>query len=333
MNLSVLLTRCAFEKKGIKMEKEKGFDARGLIVRAVLAVVTLAIGLGLAGCGEQMARIEENQLRLQTMAEANAQQIAAIAARIEQNQHELQAGLEDVRNSTKGVANEMAVLENEQLKLQEIVQNDSQQLANTMAAVEQNQYKLQAGIEDIESGTKQVAVEVGAVGDEQIKLQEVVHNNGRQLAGKVALIEQSQAEWQGRIQEMQENVQKVAAGMTALGANLLRLQNTLQDNMRELVGIMEVAGQDQLNFEKEIEKDLQVLTDSVGAIKQSQAELREQITDVQNNTETMGNDMPAAIEQLKAELSGTVITAEAVGTAGIDQFPPFPEPSETNSVD
>ena len=128
---------------------------------------------------------------------------------------------------------------------------------------------------------------------------------------------------------MQANVRIATAGITALAESLSRLQNILQDNMRELVSIINVASQDQLKVQQGIEGDLRALTDSVGVIKQNQAELDKRITDVQSNTEIMRNDVPAAIEQLKAELSATV-TAEAIEMAAIKPFPP---PSETNSVD
>ena len=86
------------------MKQKKDFSVRGPVTRAVLTVVIVAVGLSLAGCGKQMARIDESQLRLQTMVEANAEQIAGIAARLEENQQELYAVIENVQNDVAKVA-------------------------------------------------------------------------------------------------------------------------------------------------------------------------------------------------------------------------------------
>ena len=306
------------------MKQKKGFGVRGLVVRTVLAAVTVAIGLSLAGCGEQMARIEENQLKLQEMVKTNAEQIAAFAVYIEQNQKKLQAGVGDVQNDVRQVASDAAAFNDEQIKLHKAVQNNNLKITNKMAVIEENQNKLQVEIEDVQSQGLQVAANVTAnaniaadiaagltaVGDEQIKLRQTVQNNSQQLTNRVAVIEQNQQEWQSTIEGMQENIQKVAANISSLGQNLSKLQEMLQVNALELTGIMNVNGQEQLKFQEKIQKDLLVFNDSMRAIKQSQDELQLQIENVRNSAEIMSNDIPEAIEQLKEDFSRDDIPAE-----------------------
>jgi len=123
------------------MEQKKVFSVRGPVTRALLTVVIVAVGLSLAGCGRQMARIDESQLELQAMVEANSQQIAGIATRLEQNQQELHVVIENVQNDVAKVAVDVAAVAETQMKLHEAVQSSSQQVTGEMASLEQNQQR------------------------------------------------------------------------------------------------------------------------------------------------------------------------------------------------
>ena len=244
---------------------------KGLIIRAALVVVTVAIVPGLTGCGKQMARIEESQLKLQTMVEANAQQIAAIVDYTKQNQHQLQtavAAIKDVQSGTKKVSADIINLENEQLALQEMVQNNNRQLDDNVAAIEQNQKQLQARIGDIQNGTKKVAADIITLGNEQITLQEMVQSNSRQLTDNAAAIEQNQQQLQARIGDVQNGTKKVDADIIALGNEQITLQEMVQSNSRQLA-------------------------DNAAAIEQNQQQLQARIGDVQNGTKKVDADIIA----------------------------------------
>ena len=81
------------------MSKRNGFHLSSPITRSVLVVVIVAVGLGIVGCNEQAARIEEKQVQLQVIAKTNMQQIKALAAVIEQNQQELKSSIEALQES------------------------------------------------------------------------------------------------------------------------------------------------------------------------------------------------------------------------------------------
>ena len=309
---------------------EKGFDVKGPVVRTILVMVITAIGFGLAGCNEEMAKIEEKQLKLQAMAETNAQQIAAIGTRIEQNQQELRAGLEEVQNDVRNVAANTAAVSKVQVKLQEAVQNSNRQTTDKIALLEQNRNELQAGIEEARDSTQNVAADMAAditnVKDEQTRLYETVQSNSRQFTNNVAVIEQNQQQWQGKIEDLQENIQEVTAEISTLGDDLLKLQEVLQSNIRELVSVMDLSGKEQLKFQEKIQKGLLAFESSISSIKQSQEKLQNQIQEVENSAEIMSNELPAAIEQLREEMARD----SSVETEENEYSSP---PSETNSVE
>lgn len=285
---------------------KKGFEVKGPVIRGTLAVVIIAIGLTLAGCGEEMARMQDEQLRLQAMIDNNTLQIAALGKRIEQNRNEQQAGIEEVQNDIRQVAANTAAVSEEQMRLQETVNKNDRQMTSKIALIEQSQDELRAGIAEAQNDTKNVAVDIAAgistITNEQAGLYEKVENNSRQLANNVALIEQNQQQWQGKIEGLQQNIQEVNTRASALGDDLLKLQEVLQNNIRELVSMMDVDDQEQLKFQEKIQKDLLAYDNSISAIKQSQNKLQNQIEDVRNSAEAISNELPAAIEQLREEI-------------------------------
>ena len=308
---------------------KKGFEVKGSVIKATLAVVIIAIGLSLAGCGEEMARMQDEQLRLQAMIENNTLQIAALGAHIEQNQNEQQAGIEEVQNDIRQVAANTAAVSEEQMLLRETVNKNDRQTINKIALIEQNQDELRAGIVEAQNDTKNVAVDIAAgittITNEQAGLYEKVENNSRQLTNNVALIEQNQQQWQGKIEGLQQNIQEVNTRASALGDDLLKLQEVLQNNIRELVSMMDVGDQEQLKFQEKIQKDLLAYDNSISAIKQSQSKLQNQIEDVRISAETMNNELPIALEQLKEELIRENSEAEQ------NEPPSSSTASETNS--
>ncbi len=318
------------------MEQKRDFSVRGPVTRAMLTVVIVTVGLSLAGCSKQMARIDESQFKLQTMVEANAQQIAGIATRLEQNQQDLHAVIENVLDDVVKVAADVAAVADAQMKLHEAVHSSGQQVTGEMASLEQNQRDMSTSlgraIAGVQSETRQVAVDVTAVTAEQAKLFEAVRENNVQLDNKVAVIEQAQQERQDTVSGMQDNVRAVAASISALGEDMLRLQEILQNNIRELVSIADITGQRQIEFQESMKKDLLTLDGSLASIRQGQSKLQSRIEDMQNNGPDLG-DVPAALDQLRdqlAELSRSSMVDDVDST----EYESPPESStEANSIE
>jgi len=312
------------------MKMEKGFNVKGPVVRTILVLVIIAIGFSLAGCNEEMAKIENKQLNLQAMAETNAQQIAALGSRIQQNQHELQAGIEQAQNDILNVAANTAVVSEEQAKLKETVQNSDRQTTDKIALLELNQTELQTGIEEVRDNSKNVAADMAAditvVKDEQTRLYETVQSNNSEFTSNVAVIEQNQQQSQGKVEELQQNFQVVTTRISTIADDLLKLQEVLQSNIRELVSVMNLSDQEQLKFQEKIQKDLLAFDNSMSAVKLSQEKLQSQIEDVKNSAEIMSNELPAAIEQLREEVERN----NSMEKGDNESSSP---PSETNSVE
>jgi archaellum component FlaC len=283
------------------MKQKRVLSVRGPVTRVLLTVAIAALSLGIAGCGEQMARIDQNQLKLQKMVEANARQVSALAKRLEQDRQQLRLAIENVQDEVAKVAVEVSAVADTQIRLHEAVQANSLQLTGEIAAIGQDQRDLRASVAGVQSETRKVAAGLKVIAAEQEKLYVTVQENNVQLNSKVAVIERTQQERQDTIGGMKDNIQAVAASINALGEDVLRLQEMLQSNIRELVSIADITGKKQVEFRESMRKDLRTLDESVASLKQSQSNLQNRIEELQKNTPDY-SDVPAALDQLRDQL-------------------------------
>jgi predicted nucleic acid-binding Zn-ribbon protein len=126
-------------------------------MKTTLGKAMVAIGLVLAGCGNQQARIEQNQRRLPAMIAVSRQQITCIAPGIKQNQQELQTEISTVDKNAQLVAADIAAVSDAQMKMQEALVKNNQNLPNTLPIVDQHQHNLRIEIRDVQSSMQAAA--------------------------------------------------------------------------------------------------------------------------------------------------------------------------------
>ncbi|UCE46490.1 MAG: hypothetical protein JSW47_12810 [Phycisphaerales bacterium] len=326
------------------MKQQENVSVSKSVARAVSIVVVIAVFLGLAGCSRQMAKIDEQQTQLQMMVKANSLQIEDIAARLEKNQQEFNGLIESVQNNVAQVAVDVAAVADAQLKLRDTVLSNSRQLAEKIGTLGQSQEDLSAGlgraISSVQSETRKVAADlttvaadVTAVTAEQARLFETVQQNNQDLTNKVAVIEQIQQERQNTIGGMEDNISALAASISGLGEDVLRLQEILQSNIRELVSIAETEGQRQTEFQESIGESLQTLDNSFASLKASQNKMQSRIEQMQNDALDL-RDMPAALDQLKDQLEELSRSRLPADDAGAIEYEASADTSaETNSIE
>ena len=256
-----------------------------------------------AKVADNLAILGQEQQKLQGRLQDDTAQMANYLSEIVRNQSLFKTGFEEAHNETDKVGNNVASLGQMQKELSEIIQNNNSSLSARVAAIEKSQSDLQTGIESVQNETKKVAENISAVGDSQTNLQETVENYNQQLTERVVVVEQSQEEWQTTINQMQASIKEVAGNINTFEQNLTKLHEIFQSNMGELTTVANTNSQVQLHFQEKIKNDLLALTESVNAIKQSQSQLQKKIEDVQSNTESITIEFPAAIEQLRKEMT------------------------------
>lgn len=214
------------------MLSRKRFQTEKHWVRIALAAITMAPSLVLTGCGRQIVRAEEHQLRLQRPSEVNGEQIARILARLEDDQKKLHVAIANLQASTKEAFANIAAVEQKQHGLRggiERVKSGVQKIANGTDAVLQNMSKL---LDELQSNSHNRPDTMNVVGQKQLELEERIPIKVQAIADAVKAIEQQQGKLQGQIGDAQNNTQGLRKEMIAI---LERLRAELSEIDAQLV--------------------------------------------------------------------------------------------------
>jgi len=284
------------------MEKKRALGSKGLVVRATLAVAVTALSLSLAGCGKQMARIEKNQLRLQAMLEANAQQMAGLASRLEDNQGQLQAEINHVQNDARLVAADIAAVADAQMKLEEMIRKNNQTISGQLDLVQQNQHNVHVSIRDVQGVTQAMTSQLAAVGDGQVKLRDTMQRHSSELVDRAAAIEQSQQNMQAAFEGAHNDIQEIATGLTAIQSEQTKLQSTVKDTSQQIRDKVTLIDQNQQTYDgaiRNLQENVQAMAAEVEAVQQNLLRLHEtldsRVRDMMGIIDVVGQ------EQLKFE--------------------------------
>jgi hypothetical protein len=206
------------------MRDKNRFSVKQFIARIGLAALVVASGFVFAGCGEQLTRIEENQLRIQAMVQTNAQQLAGRLALIEENQSKAQAAIEGVRASAGQNTISIAEVGQEQIKLQETLQKSSEQMAGDMSRLEQDQLEFATNMLTHIGTIADLAGEISTVQQGRLEHEKKMLADIRAIADAVNAIEQRQSKLEGQMSQVQNSTDVMRKGIVAflkqLGADL-----------------------------------------------------------------------------------------------------------------
>jgi len=234
------------------MEKKKRFNTEKLVMKTALTALTGIIVLAVIGCGEEMARIEQNQFELQKLIQADTHLMTDNMKHIEDSQSQLHVAMEDVQDSNKKQANDV----------------------------------------------------IAAIGQEHAALQDLLQIHRQRLTNSIAGIERSQRELQNGVESLNVNIQRVDESVVGHEQNLIKLQESLQNNKKDLANIIDVIGKRQLRFEERIQNNVQAaMVDTLKDVRQNQAGLQEQIAAMQDKNQVNNSKIIDALEQMKATLS------------------------------
>ena len=253
-----------------------------------------------------VADLGDKQQNLHIATQKNIQQVAQDVVVMQNNQTKLQAGIQKVQKSTNEVEVALANADQKQTELREIVHNNNLLLNETIEAEKQNQEQLQARIANLHIETSQAVANISVVNDEQKNLQEIVQNNNQQLIDKVVEVQQNQQQWQETFSQIQERIQEVTANIGVLENNLSEFHNVLQNNIGELQVALNATNQEQQQFQEKIQTELFALNDTVGIIKQNQADLQKQIEEVRFSTEGINTYVPTVFKELREDIANNI---------------------------
>ncbi len=91
----------------------------------------------------------------------------------------------------------------------------------------------------------------------------------------------------------------MADSIATLDQQLGKLQGSLQTGVQNTTTLLDANGQQRQQFEAKIAQDVQAMIDAIAQLRQTQAQLQEQMSQVQKSTQSQAETLKATIEQIK----------------------------------
>jgi chromosome segregation ATPase len=257
----------------------KGHAIGRLIVSTVFLGTLAALVLGIAGCDDRMARMEENQIRLQAMVAANARQLATVSSQIYVNNNEVQESIGKLDRNDQDLATGISTVQNEQGTLREAVTKGNQAIDKRMVALDENQRRLQDGVGQVAGVTQRTAADVTAIAREHATLHQMVQSSRKELGESIAAVAANGEKIRTDIGQLQQADQSMTERLVALAASQDRIYN----------------GLDGLN------KFMQAVANDVTGLAQGQAALRQAV----NEHTVAFTEKSAVLEQNQRNMQAT----------------------------
>jgi len=186
------------------------------------------------GCGKQLARMEENQTRLQAMIAANTRDLATISDQLHTGQGKIHDSLQTLDADTQQVAAAVGTVQQEQRQFRAAVAAGHEGLHNRIAKVQDSQQTLQGGVTGVAEVTQRTAADLTALAREHGTLHAVVQANQQELTGRLGAVTNNQQRIQTGLGDLRQASTGLARDIASVAAKHDTLYATVQDNDRRL---------------------------------------------------------------------------------------------------
>ena len=256
--------------------KRREIAPQRIAVALILFFALMILPFAAAGCGEQMTRMEDNQVKLQAMVAANARQLATISSQIHVNNADLQEGIQNLDKNDQSLAVQVTAVQDKQAQLHNTITSGDQALGRRMVALEENQQLLQDGVAQVADITQRTAADVTAVAREHATLHRLVQNNKQELAKNIATVANNQKTTHTGIGHLQQAGQHMAEQLVTLANEQQTLHAATQSQTQSLAERIAVVTQNQENLRALVNEVSNTTTQTAGdvtALTTSQADI------------------------------------------------------------
>jgi len=237
----------------------------------------VALLLVISGCGKQLTRMEENQVKLQAMVAANARELATLSSQIHAGTGKLQAGIQDLDADTQAIATHVQTVQDDQRKLQETVVAGNQSLDARANQLREGQQSLENNVAQVQTVADRTASDLGALSQRHATLHETVQANQRELNGRMGAVVTNQETIQAGITNLQQADAGLAKDIATVSARQDAVSAQVQDNHKLVVERLAtlIAGQERFSNDLLASRDAlqnrtQAIADKLNILEQNQ---------------------------------------------------------------
>ena len=246
------------------MNARKGLDTRRSVIIAILFGALVATAFGAAGCGDQMARMQQNQVKLQAMVAANARELATLSSQVHVSQDRIEEGFAGLEQDIRNTDARLAAVQSEQAQLHQTVAANDQNMNARLTQLTDNQASLRDGIAHVADIAQRTNTTVSTVARDQATLHQLVQNNKKELGESITTVANNQEQTHAGIHQLHQADQNLANLIATVTAKQEALQKLTEGNHEQLTGSLAALSTHQGQFRGEM-GDLRSLTQTVAA--------------------------------------------------------------------
>ncbi|NLZ06194.1 MAG: hypothetical protein GXY19_13580, partial [Phycisphaerae bacterium] len=246
------------------MNARKGLDTRRSVIIAILFGALVATAFGAAGCGDQMARMQQNQVKLQAMVAANARELATLSSQVHVSQDRIEEGFAGLEQDIRNTDARLAAVQSEQAQLHQTVAANDQNMNARLTQLTDNQASLRDGIAHVADIAQRTNTTVSTVARDQATLHQLVQNNKKELVESITTVANNQEQTHAGIHQLHQADQNLANLIATVTAKQEALQKLTEGNHEQLTGSLAALSTHQGQFRGEM-GDLRSLTQTVAA--------------------------------------------------------------------
>lgn len=299
------------------MNARKAIDTRRSVMIAILLSALLATTFGAAGCGEQMARMQDNQVKLQAMVAANSRELATLSSQVHVSQSEIEKGFAQLDGSIQNADARIAAVQSEQAQLRQTVVANDQNLNEKVAQLADNQASLRDGISHVADITQRTNATINTVAKDQATLHQLVRNMKNEMGDSLTAVASNQQQTHAGIDRLHQADRDLVDLIAAVTAKQDALQRLTQNHNEQLVGHLTTLSSDQGQLRNDV-GDLRSLTQTVATdvttIGNEQTTLHDTVT---NNTAALAEKIAvvwANQSSLQSVIDRVADTADATAS-------------------
>ncbi len=243
--------------------------------------------------------LENGQATMAQRVQAGLTDLSQRAGVVADNQQQMQGSVDVLTATTGQTALDVMNVAGRQDNLQKAIQSYSDSINGQVAAIAENQQKVRSGLDAVKATTGQTAHDVVVLSEVQARSEQTAQAGRAEVAAKLETIAQDQQIWLQRFDTAQARIQAMADGIAALDQQLGKLQGALQVGIQNSTTLMDTNGRQRQQFEAKLTQDVQAVIDAISQLRRTQAQLQEQMSQVQKTTQNQTETLKATLEQIK----------------------------------
>jgi len=307
------------------MTGSKGFEIRRPATVGFLLGTLAAALVAVGGCGEQLTRMEENQVKLQALVAANARELSTISSQIHTGNGKLAESLQDLDAEAQGIAAGVQTAQDQNRQLQETVAAGQQGLEAKVTQLAEDQHALDSRVAQVQDVTGRAASDLASLAQEHTALQQTVRANQEELNNSLCAVASNQRGIQTGITQLQQADEGLARDIASVAGRQDALSSALQANQRQVAGQLTAlaGGQDRLSTDLLYVRALvQAVATDVSGIAETQtahhAEAQASVKALADKfaiMEVNQQNHQAGIDRLAGTVNQTAATIAAIAAA------------------